>query len=101
MTLGEILFVVVLQHLIAACFGFHLGDRKNACWIGMGLGLVFGGVGLIVAVLIDNRDPCPVCAIRLGRGAQLCPGCGTRLVDEKSDVSAMPPASSGGSVGPV
>ena len=83
--------VVATLHVIAGFFGFHLGDRKNACWMGMLLGLIFGGVGLVVAVPIDNRDPCPLGAIRLGRGAKICPECGTHIRGGEIDSRDTPP----------
>ena len=73
-----VLFLFVSWILWAAA-GYKAGDARNAPVSGFILGLLFGPVGVVVALLDDHRPRCAACRERIQRQASLCPHCGCRL----------------------
>lgn len=61
------------------CLCAYLGKRRDAVAIGFLLGFLFGPIGVIAMLIIDNRPRCPECSGRVDRGARICPHCRTSL----------------------
>jgi hypothetical protein len=71
-------FFVFLWIASAIC-GAHAAADRNAGQGGFFLGLIFGPVGVIAALGLDNRPNCPNCRGRLDGRGRMCQHCGTLL----------------------
>lgn len=70
----------VLLWLICAVIAAAIGGSKGEAGSGFLIGLVFGPLGVLFALLSSgNRVPCPHCKERMQKGAKVCPHCRTAL----------------------
>jgi len=72
-------FLIPLGFFICAGLAAAVGHSRNATGAGFYCGLVFGPLGLIAMLGIDDRPKCPKCFTRLNGPVKICPGCHSRL----------------------
>lgn len=66
---------------LAVCV--HVGQRRNAAGQCFFVGLLFGPLGLLLALAMDYREDCPACYTRLNGPVHFCPGCRCAIRWEK------------------
>ena len=72
--------VFVLVWIVCALLGAIIGSRKGEAGSGFLIGLVFGPLGVLFALLSSgNRKPCPHCKEPIQKKAEICPHCRTPL----------------------
>ncbi len=72
----EIAFLWFVCALIATA----IGSRKGEAGSGFLVGLLFGPLGILFALLSSgDRMPCPHCKERIHEKAEICPHCRTPL----------------------
>jgi hypothetical protein len=70
----------VLLWLVCAVIAAAIGGRKGEAGSGFLIGLVFGPLGILFALLSSgNRVPCPHCKEMIHKKAKICPQCRTAL----------------------
>ena len=65
-----------------------IGSWKQAGLEGLFLGLVCGPLGVVAALVPDNRRICLKCSGRLGAKARTCPDCQAEFDPRKSSATA-------------
>lgn len=85
---------VILLVVWGACaiLGAIIGSSRNATETGLILGFLFGPLGVVATLVIDNREQCPHCGGRLVGDFRKCPHCGDEVRDPRPDVVYMPPS---------
>ena len=85
--------IVLLIWAACAVLALIIGAKKGNPVAALFVGIVFGPLGLLVAVVSGNADrwPCPSCAERVMREAKVCPHCRAELTGLRrpSDVTAL------------
>lgn len=61
--------------MISGIIGAAIGGAKDAAGAGFLLGLLFGPLGWLLALLPDGRPKCPYCRGRVDRQAWICMHC--------------------------
>ena len=71
--------------------GAIVGYLKRAPGVGAMLGVLFGPLGVIAALVLDNRPHCTNCSGPLEHAASTCPHCHAALSDRRTAVEPPPP----------
>ena len=70
----------VVIWVICAIIAAAIGGKKGEAGSGFLIGLVFGPIGVLFALLsTGNRKPCPFCKEQINKKAEICPHCRTAL----------------------
>ena len=78
--------LILLGFLVCGGLGARIAGQRECERDGLILGMVFGPLGLLAAMVIDGRAKCQQCASRFNRGAKICPY-------RKANLSGGPPPS--------
>jgi hypothetical protein len=70
---------MIVLWLVSAGLACYVGSKKQAPVAGLCLGLLFGPLGVIVALVLDNRVQCPHCGGRLNGRYPACQHCCVEL----------------------
>lgn len=72
--------IYILIWIACALIGAVIGSKKGEAGSGFLIGLVFGPLGVIFALLsTGNRKPCLHCKEPIHKNAAICPHCRTAL----------------------
>lgn len=88
---GETAALLFLAYFIVFGFlGYAVGSAKNAGNEGFLLGGLFGPLGILVTFALDNRNQCGRCGTRLDGKPEICPQCGSNVIDlEQQDQESL------------
>lgn len=77
--MGLVIFIWLTSAIIAAI----IGSKKGNPIAGLFIGLIFGPLGVLAAILSEdkNRIPCPYCAEKILKAARICPHCQKTVSD--------------------
>lgn len=65
--------------LVTGGIGAWIGGKRNSTVLGFLLGLLFGPIGILITLLMDQRPPCPECRELVDISSARCPFCGKAL----------------------
>lgn len=74
-----IIAAVVVCQLMSAILAWTIASPKDAGMTAFWLGLVFGGLGVVAALALDERPQCRNCYTHHDARALVCPACGAAL----------------------
>ncbi len=77
--MNEVAGVLVLGVLWCGLAGAVVGSQKRAGLMGALWGVVFGPLGVVVALSLDERPKCPRCGGRLNGEPEICQHCHSPL----------------------
>lgn len=70
---------LIWLHLGSVLLAAIVAAPRNATATGVILALLFGPLGLLATMAIDNRHRCPECQEHVTVGAHTCPHCRERI----------------------
>ena len=78
----------IVVAVVSALVGAVVCHEKRASGAGFMLGLLFGPIGILIAVLaVDNREPCNNCGGRFSGMPNNCPHCNVEFVFDTPRIS--------------
>jgi len=73
------IIVILISGVVCGVIGAVIGSNRGAGWCGFALGFLFGPLGVVASLALDNRPKCPQCLGRLNGRAKVCEHCNCEL----------------------